>query len=76
MTSALSTAPRMIAILLGIAISSASILVGGKYPTINPEGALNFADYVCKQEEELVFLEVLACAKGTELAYSQRAEAY
>jgi len=49
-------------------ISSAPVLVGGKYPTINPQGALKFADYVCKQEGEFVFLEVLdRLAKGQDL---------
>lgn len=40
-------------------ISDAIIIIGGKYPTIDPVHALRIADYACKGEGELVLLHVL-----------------
>lgn len=40
-------------------ISDATIIIGGKYPTIDPVHALRIADYACKGEGELVLLHVL-----------------
>src|SRR3989338_5309564 len=34
------------------------IIVGGKYPTVFPEQALVFADFVCRGEGELVLMEI------------------
>lgn len=41
-------------------ISDATVIIGGKYPTIDPVHALRIADYACKGEGELVLLHVLA----------------
>lgn len=40
------------------AVSDAPIVVGGKFPTISPDDALEMADYVCKGEGELVMLRI------------------
>ena len=37
-------------------VSEATIIVGGKYPTISPDEALETADYACKGEGELLLL--------------------
>lgn len=39
-------------------VSDAVIIVGGKYPTISPEDAVDIADYACKGEGELPLLRV------------------
>jgi len=39
-------------------ITNASVIVGGKYPTIVPHEALNFADYACKGEGDLTMLRI------------------
>ena len=39
-------------------ISDAPIILGGKYPTIAPHEALEFADYACKGEGEFVVLKI------------------
>ncbi len=39
-------------------VSSATIIVGGKYPTISPTDAVGIADYACKGEGELPLLRV------------------
>ncbi len=39
-------------------ISDADVILGGKYPTIAPEEALDFADYACKGDGELLLLNI------------------
>lgn len=39
------------------AITDAPIVLGGKFPTISPVEALEFADFACKGEGELVLIE-------------------
>lgn len=39
-------------------VCDATIVVGGKYPTISPDEALETADYACKGEGELVLLRM------------------
>ncbi|MBT5050320.1 MAG: radical SAM protein [Rhodospirillaceae bacterium] len=39
-------------------VSEATIIVGGKYPTISPDEALETADYACKGEGELLLLRI------------------
>ncbi len=39
-------------------VSDAPIIIGGKYPTIVPHEALEFVDYACKGEGELVMLRI------------------
>lgn len=39
-------------------ISDATIITGGKFPTISTVDALDFADYTCKGEGELALLQV------------------
>jgi len=39
-------------------ISDAAIVLGGKFPTIDPQEALTFADYACKGEGELALIEM------------------
>ena len=39
-------------------VSEAPIIIGGKYPTIVPHEALEFVDYACKGEGELVMLRL------------------
>ena len=39
-------------------VSDAAIIVGGKYPTIVPHEALEFADYACKGEGDLTILRI------------------
>lgn len=41
-------------------VSGAVVVVGGKYPTVDPEGALAFADYACRGEGENVLKEIFA----------------
>lgn len=45
-------------------ISKVPIIVGGKYPTVFPDKALQFADYVCRGEGELVLLEIFERIKN------------
>ncbi len=39
-------------------VSKASIIVGGKYADVSPEGVLEFADFACKGEGEPVLLDI------------------
>lgn len=39
-------------------VCSAPIILGGKFPTISPDDALDFADYACVGEGELVLLRI------------------
>ncbi|MEK9725629.1 MAG: radical SAM protein [Rhodospirillaceae bacterium] len=39
-------------------VSDAMIVIGGKYPTIAPHEALEFADYACKGEADLTMLRI------------------
>lgn len=48
------------------AISDAPIVLGGKFPTISPDEAMDFADYVCKGEGELVLIETYERLKAGE----------
>jgi anaerobic magnesium-protoporphyrin IX monomethyl ester cyclase len=45
-------------------ISNAPVVIGGKYPTITPERALEFCDYACIGEGEHVMLEIFECFKN------------
>jgi radical SAM superfamily enzyme YgiQ (UPF0313 family) len=38
--------------------SNADVIIGGKYPTIAPNEALDFADYACKGDGELLLLNI------------------
>lgn len=40
-------------------VSDATVVVGGKFPTISPDEALTHADYACKGEGELVLLRMV-----------------
>ncbi|MBC8548445.1 MAG: radical SAM protein [Candidatus Brocadiales bacterium] len=45
------------------------IIAGGKYPTISPEKALEFADYVCRGEGELIIRKIIEhMEKGLDLS--------
>ncbi len=45
------------------------IIVGGKYPTVSPDKALEFADYACRGEGELVLREIFKrMEKGLDLS--------
>ena len=39
-------------------VSNAMIMLGGKYPTIAPHEALEFADYACKGDGDLIILRI------------------
>jgi len=39
-------------------VSDATVILGGKYPTIAPHEALEFADYACKGDGDLVMLRI------------------
>jgi anaerobic magnesium-protoporphyrin IX monomethyl ester cyclase len=39
-------------------VSDAPVILGGKYPTISPDHALDVADYVCKGDGDLVMLRI------------------
>ncbi|NQW00564.1 MAG: B12-binding domain-containing radical SAM protein [Rhodospirillales bacterium] len=39
-------------------ISAADVIIGGKYPTIAPNEALEFADYACKGDGEILLLNI------------------
>jgi len=39
-------------------VSDATIVLGGKYPTISPHEALEFADYACKGDGDLILLRI------------------
>lgn len=39
-------------------VTDAPVVAGGKHPTISPDEALTYADYVCKGEGELVVLDI------------------
>ncbi len=39
-------------------VSDAMIVLGGKYPTIAPHEALEFADYACKGDGDLIILRI------------------
>ena len=39
-------------------VSDAKIMLGGKYPTIAPHEALEFVDYACKGDGDLVILRI------------------
>jgi len=50
-------------------MSKVPIVVGGKYPTISPDEALEFADYACKGEGELVLRKIFEhMEKGLDLS--------
>ncbi len=38
--------------------SKSSIIGGGKYPTVSPDRALEFLDFACKGEGELILIEI------------------
>lgn len=56
LTPYVPAARKVIAAIRGLC--DAVIIAGGKHPTISPDEALTYADYVCKGEGELVLLDI------------------